>query len=66
MFLMTDFQPDAFGTPFGGVCGRELERPDDEIFAAKTAIYDFARLMEGATEVKRSPSGAAIIKHMED
>ncbi len=33
--------------------------------AAKTVTYDFARLMEGATEVKCSEFGEAIIKHME-
>ncbi len=32
---------------------------------AKTVTYDFARLMEGATEVKCSEFGDAIIKHME-
>jgi isocitrate dehydrogenase len=32
--------------------------------AAKTVTYDFARLMEGATEVKCSEFGEAIIKHM--
>jgi isocitrate dehydrogenase len=31
---------------------------------AKTVTYDFARLMEGATEVKCSAFGDAIIKHM--
>jgi isocitrate dehydrogenase len=33
--------------------------------AAKTVTYDFARLMEGATEIKCSEFGDAIIKHME-
>jgi isocitrate dehydrogenase len=33
--------------------------------AAKTVTYDFARLMDGATEVKCSEFGDAIIKHME-
>ena len=33
--------------------------------AAKTVTYDFARLMEGATEVKCSAFGDAIIKHMD-
>lgn len=33
--------------------------------AAKTVTYDFARLMEGATEVKCSEFGDAIIKHMD-
>jgi isocitrate dehydrogenase len=32
--------------------------------AAKTVTYDFARLMEGATEVKCSEFGEAIIQHM--
>jgi isocitrate dehydrogenase len=32
--------------------------------AAKTVTYDFARLMEGATEVKCSEFGNAIVKHM--
>ena len=31
---------------------------------AKTVTYDFARLMEGATEVKCSEFGEAIVKHM--
>jgi len=32
--------------------------------AARTVTYDFARLMDGATEVKCSEFGDAIIKHM--
>jgi len=32
--------------------------------AAKTVTYDFARLMEGATEVKCSQFGEAVCKHM--
>jgi isocitrate dehydrogenase len=32
--------------------------------AAKTVTYDFARLMDGATEVKCSEFGDAIIRHM--
>ena len=32
--------------------------------AAKTVTYDFARLMDGATEVKCSEFGDAIVKHM--
>jgi isocitrate dehydrogenase len=32
--------------------------------AAKTVTYDFARLMDGATEVKCSEFGNAVIKHM--
>ena len=31
---------------------------------AKTVTYDFARLMDNATEVKCSEFGDAIIKHM--
>ncbi len=31
---------------------------------AKTVTYDFARLMTGATEVKCSAFGDAMIKHM--
>jgi len=33
--------------------------------AAKTVTYDFARSMDGATEVKCSEFGDAIIKHMD-
>jgi isocitrate dehydrogenase len=33
--------------------------------AARTVTYDFARLMEGATEVKCSEFGDAIIRHMD-
>ena len=36
----------------------------DGAIAAKTVTYDFARLMEGATELKTSEFGDAIIKHM--
>jgi isocitrate dehydrogenase len=36
----------------------------DGAIAAKTVTYDFARLMEGATEVKCSEFGDALIKHM--
>jgi isocitrate dehydrogenase len=32
--------------------------------AAKTVTYDFARLMEGATEIKCSAFGDAIIARM--
>jgi isocitrate dehydrogenase len=32
--------------------------------AAKIVTYDFARLMDGATEVRCSEFGDAIIKHM--
>src|SRR5204863_2642433 len=35
----------------------------DGAIAAKTVTYDFARLMEGAREVKCSEFGDAIIKH---
>jgi isocitrate dehydrogenase len=34
--------------------------------AAKTVTYDFHRLMEGATKLKCSEFGDAIIQHMED
>jgi isocitrate dehydrogenase len=36
----------------------------DGAIAARTVTYDFARLMEGATEVKCSGFGDAIISHM--
>jgi isocitrate dehydrogenase len=36
----------------------------ENAIAAKTVTYDFARLMEGATEIKCSEFGEAIIKHM--
>jgi isocitrate dehydrogenase len=36
----------------------------DGAIGAKTVTYDFARLMEGATEVKCSEFGRAIIQHM--
>ena len=36
----------------------------DGAIAARTVTYDFARLMEGATEVPCSGFGDAIIKHM--
>jgi isocitrate dehydrogenase len=31
---------------------------------AKTVTYDFARLMDGAAEVKCSEFGEAIVRHM--
>jgi len=34
--------------------------------AAKTVTYDFDRLMDGATKVKCSEFGDAMIKHMDD
>jgi isocitrate dehydrogenase len=34
----------------------------DAAIAAKTVTYDFARLMDGATEVKCSEFGDALIK----
>jgi isocitrate dehydrogenase len=37
----------------------------ENAIAAKTVTYDFARLMEGATEVKCSEFGDAIINHMD-
>ncbi len=36
----------------------------ERAIGAKTVTYDFARLMEGATEVKCSQFGDAVIKHM--
>ena len=36
----------------------------DGAIAAKTVTYDFARLMEGATEVKCSEFGDAVIASM--
>jgi isocitrate dehydrogenase len=36
----------------------------DGAIAAKTVTYDFARLMDGAKELKTSEFGDAIIKHM--
>jgi isocitrate dehydrogenase len=47
--------PEAADLIITGVCGA---------IAAKTVTYDFARLMIGATEVKCSEFGKAIIKHM--
>ena len=38
----------------------------DGAIGSKTVTYDFARLMEGATEVKCSEFGDAIISHMKD
>jgi isocitrate dehydrogenase len=34
----------------------------DKVIGQKTVTYDFARLMEGATEVKTSEFGDALIK----
>ena len=36
----------------------------EDAITAKTVTYDFARMMDGATEVKCSEFGEAIIKHM--
>jgi isocitrate dehydrogenase len=36
----------------------------DGAIGHKTVTYDFARLMEGATEVKCSEFGTAVISHM--
>jgi isocitrate dehydrogenase len=36
----------------------------DAAISAKTVTYDFARLMEGAKEVKCSEFGSAVIRHM--
>ena len=38
----------------------------EKAIAAKTVTYDFHRLMEGATLLKCSEFGDAVIKHMED
>jgi len=38
----------------------------DGAIGARTVTYDFARLMEGATEVKCSEFGDAVIAHMDD
>jgi len=37
----------------------------DRAIGSKTVTYDFARQMEGATKVKTSEFGDAIIKNME-
>jgi isocitrate dehydrogenase len=37
----------------------------EKSIAAKTVTYDFARLMEGATQIKCSEFGSAIIKNMD-
>jgi isocitrate dehydrogenase len=47
--------PEAADLIITGVCGA---------IAARTVTYDFARLMTGATEVKCSEFGKAIVKHM--
>ncbi len=36
----------------------------DKTIASKVVTYDFARLMDGATEVKCSEFGDALIKNM--
>jgi isocitrate dehydrogenase len=36
----------------------------DGAIGAKTVTYDFARLMDGATEVSTSRFGDAVIEHM--
>jgi len=36
----------------------------DGAIAAKTVTYDFHRMMEGATKLKCSEFGKAIVKHM--
>ena len=36
----------------------------EKTIAAKTVTYDFARLMDGATKIKCSEFGSAIIKNM--
>jgi isocitrate dehydrogenase len=41
-----------------------IVRGMDGAIAAKTVTYDFARLMDGATEVRCSEFGSAVIQHM--
>ena len=41
-----------------------IVRGVEKSIAQKTVTYDFARLMDGATEVKCSEFGAAIAKNM--
>src|SRR5205823_2608358 len=42
-----------------------LTRPEDfDVIASKRVTYDFARLMEGATEIKCSQFGDNVIEHM--
>jgi isocitrate dehydrogenase len=36
----------------------------DKTIAQKTVTYDFARLMDGATEIKCSQFGDNVIEHM--
>ena len=38
----------------------------EQAIAAKTVTYDFHRLMEGATKLKCSEFGSAVIQHMDD
>ena len=44
--------------------GRRHHRAMDRAIAQKTVTYDFARLMEGATEVKSSEFGDALIRNL--
>jgi isocitrate dehydrogenase len=48
---------------WGEAADRVLKGMDGAI-GAKTVTYDFARLTEGATEVKCSEFGDAVISHM--
>jgi isocitrate dehydrogenase len=41
-----------------------IETGLEKSIAAKTVTYDFARLMDGATKIKCSEFGDAIIKNM--
>ena len=54
---------------FNNVFARPNPRPLpiwEGAIAAKTVTYDFARLMDGATEVKCSEFGEAIVKWMDE
>ena len=42
----------------------DIYRAIEATIADKVVTYDFARLMDGATEVKCSEFGTAIISHM--
>ncbi|MCK5436408.1 MAG: NADP-dependent isocitrate dehydrogenase, partial [Desulfobulbaceae bacterium] len=44
---------------------RRIEKGLEKSFASKKVTYDLARLMEGATELKCSAFGDAIIKNMD-
>jgi len=49
---------------FGAKAADLIVKGMEGVVAAKTVTYDFARLMDGATEVKCSEFRDAIIKHM--